>query len=573
MKEKMITIKEFSSFEQLGEERWRALHEQCPSATVFQSWEWLTAWWKTFNPGELWLVTAWRSDRLVGVMAGYVDNENTLKFVGEGHSDFGQILYENDRVEILAALVEYIFKTADKWRHAQFACVLNGTALASLLERKGAWVSAAMPCPRVLFDAKPAQSLLAKSSLKRHAKKLSALGSVRVEHFTSSETILPFMDEFFTQHQERWAITRTPSLFTDAKNKQFYRTLAELARQEGAVIFTRISLNEKSVAMHFGFKSQKQLIWYKPTYDPRLAATGPGEVLIAELLKKCVADELIGLDFTRGDEPFKLRFSSEIREVKTFEIASKFWLKKIEASKNRLRTMLVSAIDKLHLHKGIAALLHNLKATVRVVRSSGVSAAWKAAKERLAKHGPKHVDVFIRTACDQETTDNRMTVQALSTLDSLLATFDLGNPEHLEVLSDATIYLTAGARLWIAKCAQNIVSCGWELRGTGVDVTEINARLHFPHSVVCLMEFRTFSQHQKKGYYATLLRNISASEGVDHHLIYALSNNIASVKAIKKAGFTYAGRVTRSYLGALRFTQIGSEPSLSATSLAGNHKQ
>ena len=81
------------------------------------------------------------------------------------------------------------------------------------------------------------------------------------------------------------------------------------------------------------------------------------------------------------------------------------------------------------------------------------------------------------------------------------------------------------------------------------------------------MEFRTFSKHQCKGYYTALLKCISHEKEAEHHLIYALSNNLASVKAIKKAGFMYAGRVTRSTLGALRFRAFTDNPALSANSL------
>ena len=567
MNSKNITIEEFDSFECLESEKWNELLARSPSATVFQSWEWLNAWWETFGCGKLWIVCARNAKALSGAAALYIDESSTLRFVGQGHADYGQMLYAQDEENTLNALVEHIFERSDKWKHAELSCVLAGCALADRLLSKGAWVSSKMASPRVLFEEKSAASLLGKSSLKRHAKKLASLGPVTVEHLDSSEQIQPVLDAFFLQHQERWALTRSPSLFLDQQNQRFYRKLAEQAVTDGRFVLTRVLLNGKDAAMHFGFRSQQQLIWYKPTYDPRLSHAGPGEVLIAELIKKCVVDGLRGLDFTRGDESFKLRFASEIREVLTFEVASKFWLKQLELNRHRLKDAAVAIIDKAHLHRAIATVVHNARATMRVIRSKGIRAACIAAKERMEQHGPRHVDVFIRTANDCAVEDERISVHTLETLNEILATFDVTDPEHLEVLSDTPVYLEAGARLWVAKCSGSIVSCGWELRGTGVDVTEIRARLHFPSTVVCLMEFRTFSKHQRKGYYAALLKSISASEGTDHQLIYALSHNIASVRAIRKAGFEHAGRVTRSVLGALRFKLLSANAALSATPL------
>jgi hypothetical protein len=59
--------------------------------------------------------------------------------------------------------------------------------------------------------------------------------------------------------------------------------------------------------------SPPYLLWYKPAFDLQLAACSPGEILLSELIMYVSAKELAGLDFTRGDEAFKLRFCSEIR--------------------------------------------------------------------------------------------------------------------------------------------------------------------------------------------------------------------------------------------------------------------
>lgn len=562
-----LTIKEFESLDSIGEQAWSDLFNACPSATYFQSWNWLTAWWNTFNAGKAWIVTAWEGKKLCGAAALFIDTHDVLRLIGEGHADYGQFLAAEDNASVLNALVDYIFSSPGKWRHAQLHCLPSDSYLANVVQAKGGWQSSKMACPRVLFETKSADTLLAKSSLKRHAKKLASLGKVDVKHIWNQENITPYVERFFTQHQERWSITPSPSLFTQPENKKFYRRLIEGAQSKGSLLFTAVCLNGKPVAMHLGFISQHQLIWYKPTYDPRLSSTGVGEVLLAELIREASRLGLEGIDFTRGDEAFKFRFSSETREVITLEAASRTWVKTLEKSKFKLHDILVWTIDSLRLHRPVARAVHNTKAALRVLRNKGPKAAYKAIREHLAKHGTKHVDIFVRIADDEESKDSRITLIALKTLDDLLRTLDLNDLEHLEVLSDAPAYLKAGAKLWIGLCDEEIVSCGWQLNGYGVDITEVQARLSFTGNVVCLMEFRTFSKHQCKGYYTALLKCISHEKETDHHLIYALSNNIASVKAIKKAGFVYAGRVTRSALGALRFRAFTDNPALSANSL------
>ena len=562
-----VTIKEFSNFEAVGETHWIKLFAQCPSATVFQSWLWLTAWQETFRSGNLWLVTAWEQSKLVAAAALHLDRNGTLKFLGDGHVDYGQFLVANDNANYINALVEYIFSVTDKWKHAEFNCIPSESALARALQRKGAWQRQKIPSPRVLFEARSAESLLSKNSLKRHAKKLSALGRVEVGHFQSGKEILPYMDAFFRQHQERWALTSTPSLFSNPANREFYRALVSKASPEGPVCFTVILLDGKPAAMHLGFISQHHLIWYKPTYDPRLSSVGPGEVLIAELIKRARDKQLHGIDFTRGGEDFKLRFCSEVRHVVNFDAARNFWSRHFEVSSLKLRGAIISAIDLARLHEPVAAVAHNTKATIRLIRAKGLTTACKEIKNYIQEHGTRNVDIFIGDTAFGNERDERILVQALATLEEILDTFDTEDADHLEVLSNTLPYLAAGGRLWTAKHRGEIVSCGWELPGPEVDIMEIKARLNFPSSVVCLLAFRTFKKHQRRGYYTSLLRGIKCSGSERHLLIYALSNNVSSVKAIKNAGFAHVGRITRSYFGKIRLKLLHSTLQLSVATV------
>ena len=59
-------IRDLEDFEALRGQ-WDQLLEERPRKTVFLTWEWLTAWWKHYQENkELWLITAWVDDELVG---------------------------------------------------------------------------------------------------------------------------------------------------------------------------------------------------------------------------------------------------------------------------------------------------------------------------------------------------------------------------------------------------------------------------------------------------------------------------------------------------------------------------
>jgi CelD/BcsL family acetyltransferase involved in cellulose biosynthesis len=126
------------------------------------------------------------------------------------------------------------------------------------------------------------------------------------------------LDSFFAQHIARWSKSDLPSLFLNERNHECYRQLAVFVASTGRLLFTEATLDGEPVVYRFGFISEHDLIWYQPTYLIAHARSSPGEVLLRELFLGAGKRSLGGLDFTRGNEPFKRRFSDQERRAVTF---------------------------------------------------------------------------------------------------------------------------------------------------------------------------------------------------------------------------------------------------------------
>ena len=306
-------------------------------------------------------------DRLVGAGAFYLRPDGTLCFMGEEHADFGGVLAVDDRADVIAAIVRGLFGPSSAWRRLELQCVLTGTPLARALALAGCLSSQRVPCPRVRFAARPLADLLAKDSLRRHERKLALVGGLSFAHLDAAAEIVPWLARFFKQHIERWSLTQTPSLFCDPRNREFYSELAGSAEPGGSLLFTIVEAGGAPVAMHFGLRSQDELLWYKPTFDPRLAASGPGEVLLAELLRRAGREGCAGLDFTRGGEAFKKRFASEVREVALYEA----WPDAASAALARLgrgtRSSTVRALERLGIKAQVSLALRRADRALAVL--------------------------------------------------------------------------------------------------------------------------------------------------------------------------------------------------------------
>lgn len=333
----------------VGRSAWSQLEQRAPEATVFQSWWWLSAWWTTWGTGRPLVLSVREAGVLVGAGAFYIDRDRRLAFIGEEHADYGDVLAAEDRPDVVHALVRALWDRRGRWRRMELKDVRVPGSLARELHGLGAVRGAPVPCPRVDFAVRPVAQLLAKDSLRRHERKLAAAARLEFLHGDSAAEISPWLAAFFAQHQARWASTPTPSLFDEPRNREFYSELAQTAEPGGSLLFSAVLSEGQPVAMHFGLRSRTDLLWYKPTFDPAYAASGPGEVLLAELLRRAERESCAGLDFTRGDEAFKLRFATEVGEVAGFEVWPGRLSRGLAMLSRGLRAHLVGLLDRTGL--------------------------------------------------------------------------------------------------------------------------------------------------------------------------------------------------------------------------------
>src|SRR5919109_3520965 len=95
-----LEIEEVTTIEALEKLRpdWYALWVRCPTATPFQSPEWLIPWWRHIGEGELWTLTLRDRGYLVGLAPFYIYNkpgspEREVFLVGLTTSDYLDALF------------------------------------------------------------------------------------------------------------------------------------------------------------------------------------------------------------------------------------------------------------------------------------------------------------------------------------------------------------------------------------------------------------------------------------------------------------------------------------------------
>jgi CelD/BcsL family acetyltransferase involved in cellulose biosynthesis len=325
-------VRVVSSFEATGldERGWNAL-ARLGTNSVFQTFQWHRSWWHTYGgPYEPLFVTVSDGYNIQGVAPLYVEEtaagSRVVRFVGDGRADYCDLLAGDD-VNTVAAMVRGL-RDYGNWDIVDLGSIPSQSPsvamLKSLCKDAGfrVMVHDQFVCPTLLVRGheRAVQRILDKPSLRRRQNYFERIGRLGFRDLTSASEIEPYLDTFFDQHTARWSRTSTPSLFREAANRTFYRDL--MSRLDGTrwLLFSLVEFNDQPIAFHYGFDYNDTLIWYKPSFDPALAARSPGLVLVRHLIRRVLEDGRRELDFTIGDEPFKRRFTNIVRKTVNVQI-------------------------------------------------------------------------------------------------------------------------------------------------------------------------------------------------------------------------------------------------------------
>ena len=343
---------------------WNRLADASPSATVFQTFEWLEAWWRAFGVDDrLRVVLRFEGETLAAAaplmtcdVRAYGRARTGLTFTGGMQTDYCELLARDDAA--LRGLVRAL-RSEVAWDLLDLSRIPATSATARVLaEELPGWRSAVTVsdiCPAYVFDAEhDGEDVLGKKSIRRHVNSFRKAGTAEVRHLTTAAEVAPELDEFFQQHVDRRSSTGVPSNFLDPRSRRFYGLLPDALAPPGTLLFTVVALDGKAAAYHFGFVHRGRLIWYKPSFAMHLARLSPGEVLLAELFTYCRTHALSELDFTVGDEPFKTRFCT---------------VKRHNVRVRAFRSPAVQAIDHAHrIVRERAKRVKHLRALVRRLR-------------------------------------------------------------------------------------------------------------------------------------------------------------------------------------------------------------
>lgn len=304
---------------------WQALISQSSSVTFFQTWEWLSTWWRHLGEGDLWILVAREQGTVIGIMPLVIStgNRTGLRRVNwlARFSDCHDLIALPSESETCAdAFLNYIAKCTEKWD----LCDLGGLPeSAALVQTKATrslipLVRSDYSCP-VLSLPSSLEAYLGSYSSKmrynilRQQKQLEKAFTVEIAMV--QDNCAEYMQNLFKLHNEQWQSVGMPGMFKDSKVQNFHLDMAQQFLERGWLRLHYLRLNGELCAAIYGFQMGPTYSYYLSGMDKRFSKYGLGSVMILHSISDAIKNGCSIYSFLKGEEPYKYFWKAQNEQL------------------------------------------------------------------------------------------------------------------------------------------------------------------------------------------------------------------------------------------------------------------
>ncbi len=305
------------------------------SSTIFLTQEWIRTWWHSFGKGHnLSILMLFDKDHLVGIgpLAVFRDVKmgfpvKTLRLIGSGLSDHLDFYIKPElQTEGMTEMLNYIMTSLD-WdimdivdipEDSENVPIINDILKNNLLFYS---IKQSIVCPYLRINGcswdefyKRQRSKSSRQDLRRRRRRLNSTGTVELKEYKSPEEVKSIFPQLFAVYQKRWDKKNLSISFTGDKERRFYMNLASEYAIIGRLDLLTLEVNGMVIAFSLSSFKDRQFTWLMTAHDPAFDKYFPGELILIHLLEKVfTAGRFNEFDFTRGDEPYKYKWTDRAR--------------------------------------------------------------------------------------------------------------------------------------------------------------------------------------------------------------------------------------------------------------------
>ena len=310
---------------------WSTLWACCPTATPFQSPEWLIPWWRHIGAGELWTLALRCAGRLIGLVPFYIyvgpgSSERRVFLVGVATSDYLDALFLSDFASRGAAAALAHLETArQRWDVCDLQQLRPGSPLLQtpvplgweeeLLAQEACPVLA---LPAAVEDFHKRMPVRLLKNIRYAWRRAEQHGPVRMER-ADQDNLGELLESLLRLHGARWSARGLTGVLASEDVQIAHREAAPGLLSRGVLRLYGLRLAGRIVACLYGFTTAEagrgRAYFYLGGFDPAFAHLSVGTLVIDHAIREAVREGATEFDFLRGREGYKYRWGAQDRQT------------------------------------------------------------------------------------------------------------------------------------------------------------------------------------------------------------------------------------------------------------------
>jgi CelD/BcsL family acetyltransferase involved in cellulose biosynthesis len=330
-----LEIRTYQSLEELEGLRpaWEELLAQIPTASIFNTWEWLAPWWRAFGANRRLRVLALHDDsgKLVGLAplsfwnqsAGLGLRLRSLELMGDGSGDSDNLdvlVLPGCEADCARELLNHLSGSSREWDVCRWNTVPGSSVVAreiarQLEERKWfLWIYekpwSVLSLPETWEDFLKQVSSKERDNIRYYLRRLEKRHQTRFYRCESRGELEPCLEALYALHQKRWQERGEPGSFGTAERRAYYYDLARTLLDRGWLEFWLLDLDGKPAAAQFSFRFRDTVYALQQGFDTAYSQLCVQDVLRAYVLRQLIERGVKQYDFLAGRTRRKERWAT-----------------------------------------------------------------------------------------------------------------------------------------------------------------------------------------------------------------------------------------------------------------------
>ncbi len=311
-------------------EKWQEIYDANPNHTPYQSYDWLSAWWRYLGEGELRIVHVRdEQDETLGYAPFFLRRSyyglplKNLAFIGVKRTDYLDFLVRRGSEEpFFNLLFSWLYEQRDEFSFIELKDVPDTSSnlpfLFAIIGKhfpvfavENSRICVTIPLPEDWDGFLARLGKRTRKDVGYDRRYLAKRYETELVEYRNGEDVHKGYEDLVRVYNERWQDEKGATRYAESDAAQFEKAVCERFAQSGAYRLWVLYADGRPVAGISGYERNQKIYADVYAHSPEFHKLSVGNVVLGHAFEKCIGYGLKEFDLSRGDEPYKYRWKGQ----------------------------------------------------------------------------------------------------------------------------------------------------------------------------------------------------------------------------------------------------------------------